>query len=359
MSGAAEPGRHGGGDHHDTGHAGGAPDSLGGCAVADSGPTARTRLIGTDRYRAALANIPPPGCGCHGALLSVANYGVLAGIDPDQIFADIRHAIPAGDRQIPDREVLDAIKKALADHHGGTFVPRPRPQPVVQDGKTALRRIITQGTITDEAGLWEASPIRLWSTPQDDSVLLLETLYAPTDLVFIGERHAGGTLGATIRPAAEWITHFRRGGQTAPHIIVNPLTGLPAPKKSGDGMTFRGDANVVVFRYCVVEFDALARTEQIRFWSAVVLPILALIDSGGKSIHAWLDVAKLATVEAAGQWEAEIKTRLYDRLLTPLGVDSACSNTARLSRLPGHWRTEKAGFQRLLWLAPEGRPISC
>lgn len=313
-------------------------------------------MIGTDRYQAALANIPPPGCGCHPGLLSPANYGVLAGIDPDQIFADIRHAIPAGDRQIPDREILDAIKKALADHQGGTFIPRPRPQPVVQDGKTALRRIIAQGTITDEVDLWEASPIRLWSTPQDDPVLLLETLYAPTDLVFIGERYDAGILGDTIRPASEWITYFRAGGQTAPHLIPNPLTGLPAPKKTSDGETFRGDGNVKTFRCCVVEFDALARTEQIRFWSAVALPILALIDSGGKSIHAWLDVAKLATVETAGQWEAEIKTRLYDCLLTPIGVDSACSNTARLSRLPGHYRTEKTPISGCCgWRLREGR----
>jgi hypothetical protein len=107
----------------------------------------------------------------------------------------------------------------------------------------------------------------------------------------------------------------------------------------------------------MAEFDGLCREDQIRFWSAVKLPIVALIDSGGKSIHAWLDVQKLAKVETPEQWQSEIKGRLYDRILTPLGVDSACSNPARLSRLPGYFRSEKQAWQRLLWLSPEGRPV--
>jgi hypothetical protein len=108
----------------------------------------------------------------------------------------------------------------------------------------------------------------------------------------------------------------------------------------------------------MAEFDTLSREDQIRFWSAVKLPIVALIDSGRRSIHAWIDVQKLATVETSDQWETEIKGRLYDRLLTPLGVDGACSNPARLSRLPGHYREEKQAWQRLLWLSPEGRSIN-
>jgi hypothetical protein len=287
----------------------------------------------------------------------VANRGTLAGIDPQQILSDIRQAIPTGNRRVTDREIADAITKAMADHQGGTFTPRPRPHPVVQDGAAALRRLIGQGTITTEVDLWECSPIRLWSTPPDDPALLIEVLYTPDDLLWIGERHDAGILGDTIRTAGEWITHFHNCGQTAPHIILNPLTGLPTTKKTGDGETLRGDGNVATFRFCVVEFDTLSREDQIRFWSAVKLPIVALIDSGGKSIHAWLDVARLAEVAMEAHWATQIKGRLYDRILTPLGVDAACSNPARLSRLSGHWRTEKKAYQRLLWLAPEGRPV--
>jgi len=128
-------------------------------------------------------------------------------------------------------------------------------------------------------------------------------------------------------------------------------------KKSGNGETLRGDLSVKEYRYCVVEFDDLSREDQIRFWSAAKLPIVVLIDSGGKSIHAWLQVSKLAEVKAPEQWQSNIKGWLYDRLLIPLGVDAACNNPSRLSRLPGHFRQDKESMQRLLWLSNEGKPL--
>jgi hypothetical protein len=281
----------------------------------------------------------------------------MSSLTADQIFSDIRQSIPQGARQIPDREITDAINKALADHKGGSFKPRPRPTPVVQNGATVRQRIINQAKIWDEADLEEASPISLTDEPQYDAALLFGILYKPTDLLFIGKRVQPGTIGETIRTATEWDTHIQDGGKAGPHIIPNPLTGTPAPKKTGDGETYRGDGNISSYRYCMAEFDGLSREDQIRFWSAVKLPVVCLIDSGGKSIHAWLQVSKLAQVETSDQWAAEIKGRLYGAILTPLGVDSACSNPARLSRLPGHYREEKQAWQRLLWLSPEGRPI--
>nr|HPR03448.1 hypothetical protein [Deltaproteobacteria bacterium] len=187
--------------------------------------------------------------------------------------------------------------------------------------------------------------------------LILSTLYAPDDLVFIGEKHQEGILGDTIRPVSEWISYFQGGGKTGPHIIPNPLTGIPGPKKSGDGETLRGDLTVKAYRYCVVEFDNLSREDQIKFWSAARLPIVALIDSGGKSIHAWLQVSKLDEVRTLDEWDEQIKVRLYEKLLIPLGVDPQCKNASRLSRLPGHFRSEKNSMQRLLWLSNEGRSV--
>lgn len=314
-----------------------------------------------DRYQAKLSSLPRPGCGenFHPDVLSVANLGVLANVEPERIHDDIRGAIPHGKRPVTDREISDAIKKALADHRGGTFTPRPRPKPVVTDGKAALQRIISQAKIETDVDLWESSPVRLLDEPRGDAALLLETLYQPTDLIFIGDRVQPGILGDTIMQVDDWIVHFQNGGATAPHIIINPLTGIPAPTKGGDKTTLRGDGNIKSYRYCLVEFDGLSREEQIKFWSAVRLPIVCLIDSGNKSIHGWLDVSKLADVKTPEAWDAEIKIRLYERILKPLGVDGACSNPARLSRLPGHFRTEKNQIQKILWLSPEGRSVEC
>jgi len=311
----------------------------------------------SSRYQDALLDIPSPGCGCHPSLLGVANKGVRAALDSEQIFQDIRQNIPQGDRRVSDREIQDAINKALSDFNGGTFMPKARPRPIVNDGKTALQRIIEQGMISDEADLWEVSRIRLYGEPEQDPSLLLRTVFEPADLIWIGEMYKAGIMDDTIRTRDEWITYFENGGKTAPHIILNPLNGMPAPTKSGEGNTLRGDANIKEYRYCLIEFDILTREDQIRFWSAAKLPIVALIDSGGKSIHAWLEVSKLAQVSTSEQWATEIKGRLYDRILTPMGVDAACSNPARLSRLAGHYREEKGQYQRLLWLSREGKTI--
>ncbi|MGC9977182.1 MAG: hypothetical protein ABSC57_10835 [Syntrophales bacterium] len=310
-----------------------------------------------DRYSDNLTNPVAPGSGCHSWIMSTANLGVIAGKDPHEIQDDIRRSIPAGTRRIPDREIHDAINKALADYNGGNYVPRPRPAPLVKDGNAALQKIISQTKIHDEADLWEASPLRLSGEPGDDAALLFETLFKPDDLIFVGERHDTGIIAETIRTAGEWKTHFKDGGKTAPFIIVNPLNGIPAHTKSSDKTTLRGDGNITSFRHCIGESDTLSREDQICFWSAVKLPVVALIDSGGKSIHAWLNLAKLGEVETLEQWQAKIKGRLYDRLLVPLGIDGACSNPARLSRLPGHYREEKKAWQRLLWLSPEGRSV--
>jgi hypothetical protein len=340
--------------------------SWGWCAQQDDSPVQKTGYSGFYRgklsmkikYANALNSIPAPGTGsgCHGSLLSAANYGVMAKVEPQRIHDDIRSSIPYGGRTVSDREISDTIRKALSDHKGGDFTPQPRPKPVVSNGKAALQKIISQANINTDVDLWESSPIRLLDDLKHDTALFLETLYKLNDFIFIGDRIQAGILGDTIRRAGDWINYFENDGKTAPHIVINPLTGMAAPTKSGDKETMRGDGCVKDFRFCLVEFDDLSREDQIRFWCAVKLPICALIDSGGKSIHGWLDVKKLSKVETAEQWESEIKGRLYERILKPLGVDGACSNPARLSRLPGHFRNEKS-MQKILWLSPEGRSI--
>lgn len=305
------------------------------------------------RFNDALSSLPPPGMGneCNLRILGVANHGVHAGLEPDEIFRKIRAAVPGGRRRVTDGEIIRAVDKALRDHRRGSWTPAPRPAPVIRDGETALRTIIETGPVSEEVDLWESSPIRLWDEPQHDPAALLKALYEPCDTIFIGERHDAGVIGKTVRTRDEWLAHFQAGGETAPHFIINPLTGRPAPTRDGERETLRGDGCVSVFRFALVEFDHLTRQDQIRFWTAIRLPIVALVDSGGKSIHGILDVQKIAPVKTLEEWTINIRGRLYDQILKPLGVDMACSNPARLSRLPGHFREEKRTYQRIIWLS--------
>jgi len=305
-------------------------------------------MTALDRYHDNINNPQAPGNGCHSWILSTANLGTIAGVEPSNIFTDIRRAIPPGKRRIADREINEAIQKALRDLKAGTFTPQPRPQPITNDGPAARRRIIGQSKVPEEVDLWESSPIRIDWEPADDAAHFIANMFAPDDLLFIGDRLESGVIGENIRPTSAWLTFFNAGGIAGPFIIINPLSGQPAQKKSGDGETFRGDANVKTYRFCLAEFDTMSREDQIAFWSAAKLPIRALIDTGGKSIHAWIRTDNIGTPDA---WSAQIRRGLYERALIPMGVDAACSNPARLSRLPGYQRPETKNFQRLLWLS--------
>ena len=309
------------------------------------------------RFQEALTSLPlPGGNGYHPRLLGVANIGIRSGLPPADVAAALRAHTPPGGRRVPDREIMDAVRKAQDSHHGparsmvqSRWRP-PKPIPTVRpfDAATFLAARLAEGEGYGECEIWDASPVRIETTPPEDAILLLETLYTPEDMLFAGERY-----GSTVKTAADWLAAFRAGHPIPPHIMPNALTGTMALTKDGRP-SLRADACVKSFRFAVAEFDGLSRDDQLRFWWAVNLPVCALIDSGGKSLHAWIRIDGVGT---ASQWTDQVERLLFGRYLIPLGCDAACRNEARLSRLPGHLRSEKGRWQRLLYLAPEGRAI--
>jgi hypothetical protein len=308
-------------------------------------------ILKHDRYLAALRDMPPSGGGgCHTALLRVANFGRQAGLNPDQIARDLAdHA--HGTRTVTGGEIRAAVAKAFDSL--STIVPyanarTARPGPLV-DGAKLLKSIVERGAAFTEVDLWEASPERIDWPPEHDATELLQRLYAPEDLLFIGARYDTGA--ANVLAVSEWIERFERSGLIPEHIIPNPLTGKEGLTKDGKA-SYRADSCVAQFRFAVVEFDTLPREQQIQFWAGVKLPVVALLDSGGKSVHGWIRI----DAANANEWTRRVESKLFD-ILTVLGADGACKNEARLSRMPGHFRAEKDRWQRLLYLDPVGGPI--
>jgi hypothetical protein len=101
----------------------------------------------------------------------------------------------------------------------------------------------------------------------------------------------------------------------------------------------------------VLEFDNIPKATQAAFWLSARLPLAALIDTGGKSLHG---IIKVDCVDTA-QWEKEIEQDFFPRIVAGLGGDGACKNESRMSRIPGVKRGED--WQRLLYLDPEGKGI--
>ena len=303
------------------------------------------------KYEAALRSCPHAGAGVHSWILSCANLAAFAGLSPADAERDILAAMSRPPS--PSAEVGAAVRKAFSEYKPGTtFTPRtiapakPKPKPLT------AAAFVARGDGATESDWFDASPVRMdWEPGPRDAAALLRVLYRPGERVFCGERYGGGE---GVRMAAEWIAAFDDGRPVPPHFIPNPLTGQEHPLPCGK-LSKRGDSAVAGFLYCVAEFDGLSKPDQLAFWCGFrTAPIVALIDSGGKSVHAILRV----DCATRADWEQEIEGKLFPRVLCPLGCDPACRNESRLSRLPGHFRREKNAWQRLLYLNPdpEGNP---
>ena len=311
----------------------------------------RAFLLKRDRYKAALRDMPPSGGGgCHTALLRVANFGRQAGLNPDQIARDLAGHVH-GTRAVTGAEIKAAVAKAF--NSSSIFVPGRntrtlQPRPVV-DGPKLLKNILERGADFSDVDLWEESKDRIDWSPQRDASEVLRRLYAPDDWLFIGSRYDAGA--EHILPASEWIERFEHFDSIPEHLIPNPLTGEQGLTQDGTP-SYRADSCVAQFRFAVVEFDTMPREQQIQFWAGVKLPVVALLDSGGRSIHGWIRI----DAANAAEWTRRVEGKLFD-ILTAVGADGACKNEARLSRMPGHFRAEKGRWQRLLYLDPVGGPV--
>ena len=302
-----------------------------------------------ERYAEEIRRCPHSGSGVHSWMMTTANLAAIAGIPPMDAEAEIIRSMSRPPS--PSSEVAAAIRKAYAEYTpGADYTPRkysaPRPKPLPQTAQAFIRR----GDGAEESDWWEASPIRIdWEPGREDALALLGALYAPDEYLFIGERY-----GIEVATAGDWMRRIESGKTCPPHFIPNTLTGREHPLPDGK-LSRRGDSAVCGFRFAVAEMDNLSKPDQLAFWWGFrTAPIVALIDSGGKSIHAILRV----DCATRADWEQEIEGKLFPRVLCPLGCDPACRNESRLSRLPGHFRREKNAWQRLLYLNPdpEGNP---
>jgi len=280
-----------------------------------------------NKFLQKLQSIPAPGGnGCHTALLGAANLGVMCGYSRHEVFNEIRRFIPLGTRVVQDCEIWDAVNKAFDEIH-------PR--------KMNIREIIKGSTSVDE--LLRKSPVSISSDFSLHAKLLLKNIYKEEDSLFIGTKFS-----THVRKCKEWLKCSALCKY--PLIIPNPLTGEVGFTKNGK-RSYRADSCVKGFRFAIAEFDSISIEEQVSFWLKMIgegLPITVIIHSGGKSLHAWLPVK----CKNSKEWESEIEQKLFPKYLVPLGIDGACKNESRMSRLPGHYRTEKESQQHLVYLNP-------
>ncbi len=313
-------------------------------------PCIRDRVVGSglkdpfylarSRFYEALKKWPKPGTGVHGYIMRLANLARHAGLSMEEAIAQITAAMPRS--AMPATEVEDAVRKA---YQGDGWQPGTGEKKFEMLPETQ-RAFITRGKDASEAAWQKRSPVPIPQEPSaKDAQVVLGAIWQADEVLYLGD-----TYGKEVKTVREWQAELEAGQPVPPHVIPNSL-------KPDGGFTMDGkpssrcDDAVASFRYAVAEFDGLSKVDQLRlWWGFESAPIVALIDSGGKSIHAWLRVDCLD--QAA--WERDVEQTLFPRVLIPLGCDPACRNESRLSRMPGHYRADKNAWQRLLYLDPKG-----
>lgn len=291
-----------------------------------------------ERARRYLAKMPPAVSGQHGhdqtfavACTLVQGFG-LSVAEAAPLFAhyntrcsppwserDLAHKLADAERAAPPPEGRGHLARST-----GPASPRPSSSPV-----SPLPPPTT--TPIPDATQFETF-LRACFEPADVLSIAPGALHPESDRVI--PEHGG--VNSLSRDA--WLERAAsRGGIARVFTSRHGLFIRINPVRSGADGT---DEDVTTLRHVLVESDALPKAEQERQLRASGLPIAALIDSAGASIHAWV------RIDATTREEYHARREKVWAALPGFQIDKANKNPSRFSRCPGGLRGD--GVQRLL-----------
>jgi len=241
-----------------------------------------------------------------------------------------------------DRELRHKIRSSIN-------TPHPMyPRGYMLDGSTdiAPRKLMRENQTVTQSGKFKVNLGKMASESMAPATRittkeLLLNCFQPNEIICItnevGQDEDGRFFPAskgTFQTTQWWVDNyfgeredelFRDKPQGA-FIRINPI-------KQGD---YSGrDDSVSVYRHVLVEFDSRPKEEQYAIFKQSNLPISALIDSGGKSIHAWV------RIDAKDENEWRNRRQAVFDYLSDYEPDAMTKNPSRWSRLGGIMRGSK------------------
>lgn len=276
------------------------------------------------------------------------------GVDSEDVVADAR-AAGVKDR---DSDIRRGIKTALAKVGGGRGTaarrrPRREEQPSNHEQQT-VRRYIEAGRGATESDLLGLSPYAPTDTARD-SLTWMRALWRDDETLFLRAKGAVvARLGWNLRTRAEW-ERALRDGEALPGDLVNLAAVRPeaAKRKNGNDGGVRGE-DLEPCRFALLEFDDLPEETQVEFWSGFLRvsqlapSLVSLVHSGGRSIHAVLDLSlgsatREERVRLLRSWFCSSPEEAYR-------ADANALNAVTATRIPGVCRSGSGNIQRLLYL---------
>ena len=240
-----------------------------------------------------------------------------------------------------------ALRRAIPSGDARGYRPLPPKGPTPQEKLARRATRALAGILEKHSEPLEGSPTKLTGSIQGDALLFLE-LFQDDDVLWIGnttdsgedKEDRGGQKRCRNHFVPVWHWQRRLSGR-----VPHPDWRLTCPSVFKPGAYHRSNNDVLASRFLVVESDTLAKPQAISVfqWLRGVLPLRAVVDTGGKSVHGWFDYPQAAQL-------AELKV-----VLPKLGCDPKMFTPSQPCRRPGGLR-ENGNYQRLLWLALKRNP---
>ena len=285
----------------------------------------------------------------HGAAEGARNAELF---DATCQFRDAGIPLDDAEEQLLARAMTDGLAEAEARHAIRSAYAGSSREPV--GAAAACPPPACQPRRSAPATATQGRPAVAVPGPMDGGFIkLIDQCFLPDEFVAIApaaETEDGDTAprrGVTLT-ATEWISKVAaKGGidrvfgtKLGLFIRINPTCKDGAKNE-----------DVTAFRHVLVEFDRdeagkpIPKEDQYQAVIASGMPVSALIDSGNKSLHAWI------RVDAPD--EAEYKRRvatIWD-WFSGINLDKQNRNPSRLSRCPDGWRTVEGDVRRQRLLA--------
>jgi hypothetical protein len=289
-----------------------------------------------------LSTPPPAGSGFHVWMFNCSKY--LAAFRDEADIIELLFAKAEGcGRIVPSTEILAAVRDGAAVGYkpGKNPAHTKKPAPKWPALNQEARQAAIQSAGMNLADLWDASPIPC-TQDSTDAEFFADELFPGNPLLCVG-------LDMRTFTTAPRESFRGKLGEMA-LIVPSPMSALLGkkknPKPNENPLSAHTLDNTGPRRYLVTEFDSGTPDEQAALiWHLrSFAPLVLVLWSGGKSIHAWWDC----------QGNDDSVTHRFMRYAVSLGADSATWTRVQFVRLPQGWRADKQRRQEVYFFNPNG-----
>lgn len=210
----------------------------------------------------------------------------------------------------------------------------------------------------------ETSPIPIPADPDEHWRLFLAAMFKPDDIVWIGHLHDSGKAEHAIhfKRVRDWLSKRQPYGPQLGQSTYTPAINLLGFDSSP--LFERTQKRIRTIRYFVAEADRLPGTNlpfhreqfgNVIKWLMQIYVLRAIVDTGGKSLHAWFERLRRPEQQANQVWH--VRRQENEAVMQGLGCDPGMWQFSATARLPGYPRLDGDGnetgrWQHLLYFNP-------